>query len=51
MIKLLNSIFEKLADKTRKKEPLITVLEENIELDGNPSKTIKTPMKRKPKSE
>jgi|LNFM01.2.fsa_nt_gb hypothetical protein len=47
MRKFLTSIFEKLADKTRKKEPLVTVLKEHMELDENPPKATKTAKKRK----
>lgn len=50
MRKLLNSIFENLADKTRKKEPLVTVLEEDMDLEDNPPKATKTPKKRTPKA-
>jgi hypothetical protein len=50
MRKFLTSIFEKLADKTRKKEPLITVLEEKIKLDESLPKVPKTSKKRKPRS-
>lgn len=50
MRKFLNSFFEKLADKTRKKEPIVTVLEKNMERDENPPKATKTPKKRKQKA-
>ncbi len=50
MRKFLNSIFEKLAYKTRKKGPLVTVLEENMDLEENHPKSTKTPKKRTPKS-
>lgn len=50
MRKFLTSLFEKLADKTRKKEPLVSILEKNMKLDENPPKTTKTSNKRKPKT-
>lgn len=49
MRKFLNSLFEKLADKTRKKEPKLTVIEEIREVEPSPHKATKTPKKRKPK--
>lgn len=47
MREFITSIFEKLADKTRKKEPLVAVIEEIIEVGQNPSKSAKIPKKRK----
>lgn len=48
-MKLLNSFFEMLADKTRKKEPQVVVIEEIREVDPSPLKTTKAPKKKKPK--
>lgn len=50
MRKFLTSIFEKLADKTRKKEPQLAVIEEIREIESRPPKPTKTPKKRKPKA-
>jgi hypothetical protein len=50
MRKFLTSIFENLAEKTRKKEPHITILKENIKIDENPHKVSKSSKKRKPKT-
>ena len=50
MRKFLTSIFEKLADKTRKKEPPVTIIEEIRGVKRNPLKPTKTPRKRKPKA-
>lgn len=50
MRKFLTSIFEKLADKTRKKEPQIAVIEEIRDVEPSPPKTTKTPKKRKQKA-
>ena len=49
MRKFLTSIFEKLADKTRKKEPPVVVIEEIREVKQSPTKPTKVPKKRKQK--
>jgi len=49
MRKFINFIFEKLAEKTRKKEPPRTALEEDKSNSKNPPKIKKTPQKRKQK--
>ena len=50
MRKLLTSIFEKLADKTRKKESQIAIIKEIKEIESRPPKPTKIPKKRKPKA-
>lgn len=49
MRKLLTSIFEKLADTFREKEPKITVLDEKKDTEENHPKGKKTPKKKQPK--
>lgn len=50
MRKFFTAIFERLADKTRKKEHPVAVIEAIREIKQNPSKATKTPKKRKPKA-
>ena len=50
MRKFLTSIFENLADKTRKKEPKVAVIEEIREIEPSPHKPTKIPKKRKQKT-
>lgn len=50
MRKFLTSIFEKLADKTRKKEPQVAVIEEIREIESSSTKPTKRPKKRKQKA-
>jgi hypothetical protein len=50
MRKFLTSIFEKLADKTRKKEPPVAVIEEIREIKPSSPKPTKIPKKRKQKA-
>lgn len=50
MRKFLTSIFEKLADKTRKKEHPVVAIEEIRELKKSPPKSTRTPRKRKQKA-
>jgi hypothetical protein len=50
MRKFLSSIFEKLVDKTRKKEPQIAIIEEIGDVEPSPPKTTKTAKKIKQKT-